>query len=298
MSRVIHTLRGRFKLKDILEVLDFPKSTYMYWQKRFDREDPDKEIKEVIMTIRKQHTDYGYRRMKKELLKYDIKINHKKLQRLMIELDIRVKSYSRKSRKYSSYKGHVGTIAPNRLNRRFDSSVPYQKITTDTTEFKYYEKDKSGHLQIKKLYLDPFMDLYNREIISFKVTKQPNGESIMAALNDAIKATNSCQYRRTFHSDQGWAYQMRAYGEELNDNKIFQSMSRKGNCLDNSPMENFFSILKQEMYHGRIYKSYEELEKAIGNYIYYYNNYRMKEKLNWLSPIEYRLSPPYLKQSA
>ncbi|SEJ04538.1 Integrase core domain-containing protein, partial [Alkalibacterium gilvum] len=94
------------------------------------------------------------------------------------------------------------------------------------------------------------------------------------------------------------AYQMRAYGEELNDNKIFQSMSRKGNCLDNSPMENFFSILKQEMYHGRIYKSYEELEKAIGNYIYYYNNYRMKEKLNWLSPIEYRLSPPYLKQSA
>ena len=270
----------------------------MYWQKRFDREDPDKEIKEVIMTIRKQHTDYGYRRMKKELLKYDIKINHKKLQRLMIELDIRVKSYSRKSRKYSSYKGHVGTIAPNRLNRRFDSSVPYQKITTDTTEFKYYEKDKSGHLQIKKLYLDPFMDLYNREIISFKVTKQPNGESIMAALNDAIKATNSCQYRRTFHSDQGWAYQMRAYGEELNDNKIFQSMSRKGNCLDNSPMENFFSILKQEMYHGRIYKSYEELEKAIGNYIYYYNNYRMKEKLNWLNPIEYRLSLPYLKQSA
>ena len=64
--------------------------------------------------------------------------------------------------------------------------------------------------------------IISRILLVSKVTKQPNGESIMAALNDAIKATNSCQYRRTFHSDQGWAYQMRAYGEELNDNKIFQ----------------------------------------------------------------------------
>ncbi|UJF14731.1 IS3 family transposase [Jeotgalibaca sp. MA1X17-3] len=298
ISRVIHTLRGRFKLKDILEVVKFPKSTYMYWQKRFDREDPDKEIKEVMMTIRKQHADYGYRRMKKELLKYGVEINHKKLQRLMVELDIRVKSYSRKSRKYSSYKGNVGVLAPNRINGRFNSSIPYQKITTDTTEFKYYEKDESGRLQIKKLYLDPFMDLFNREIISFKVTKQPNGESIIAALNDAIQASRTCKYRRMFHSDQGWAYQMKAYGVELEDNNIFQSMSRKGNCFDNSPMENFFSILKQEMYHGRIYKSYGELKKAIVIFINYYNNDRMKEKLNWLSPIEYRLSSPSLKQSA
>lgn len=142
------------------------------------------------------------------------------------------------------------------------------------------------------------MDLFNREIISFKVTEQPNGESIMKALNDAIKASESCTYRRTFHSDQGWAYQMQTYGEKLASHKIFQSMSRKGNCLDNSPMENFFSIMKQEMYYGKVYRNYKSLEKAIIDYIFYYNNYRMKEKLNGLSPVEYRLSKGALNLSA
>lgn len=173
-------------------MIQFPKATYWYWKNRFNREDPDEELKEAMMTIRKNHPHYGYRRIKIELDKIGFKINHKKIQRLMIELNIRVTAFTKKSRKYSSYKGRVGTVAPNRLNRRFESTVPLQKITTDTSEFKYYEKDDSGHLQIRKLYLDPFMDLFNREIISFKVTKQPNGESIMEALQDAINASESC----------------------------------------------------------------------------------------------------------
>ncbi|KKY02207.1 integrase, partial [Paraclostridium benzoelyticum] len=67
------------------------------------------------------------------------------------------------------------------------------------------------------------------------------------------------------------------------------SMSRKGTCLDNSPMENFFGVMKQEMYYGKIYKSFNELEIAITDYIYYYNNNRIKEKLNWRSPVKYRI---------
>lgn len=78
------------------------------------------------------------------------------------------------------------------------------------------------------------------------------------------------------------------YQVELKKHKIFQSFSRKGNCLDNSPMENFFSLLKQEIYHGRIFYSYEELEQAITRFIDYYNQKRMKKKLNWMSPIAYR----------
>lgn len=260
----------------------------MYWQAKWQEPDPDKDLKNEILEIRDEHENYGYRRIHATLRNRGWNINKKKVQRICQELGIQVKNFGRKYRKYNSYKGVVGRIAPNRLNRRFESSVVHQKITTDTTEFKYYEDDENGKLQIKKLYLDPFMDLSNLEIVSFKVTKQPNGTSMLMALEEAIKKTNDCRYRRTFHSDRGWAYQMPAYQNLLVENKIFQSMSRKGNCYDNAPIENFFSVMKQEMYYGKIYKSYNELEKAITNYITYYNEKRIKEKLNWLSPVEYR----------
>src|SRR5699024_4089236 len=136
--------------------------------------------------------------------------------------------------------------------------------------------------------LDPFMDLFNSEILSFRISKRPNAEAVMDALEEAIQVTADCPYRRTFHSDRGWAYQMGAYQRELKKNAIFQSFSRKGNCLDNSPMENFFSLLKQEIYHGQIFYSYEELERAIVTFIDYYNHKRIKQKLGWLSPIDYR----------
>ena len=107
---------------------------------------------------------------------------------------------------------------------------------------------------------------------------------------DAIKITSDCPYRRTFHSDRGWAYQMNAYAHELREHRIFQSMSRKANCYDNSVMENFFGLLKQEMYYGITYYSFEDLKEAIEKYIVYYNEKRIKEKLGWMSPVEYRLS--------
>lgn len=94
------------------------------------------------------------------------------------------------------------------------------------------------------------MDLFNSEIISFQIIAQSNGECMMQSLKAAIEQTNGCVFRRTFHSDQGWAYQMKRYSKTLKGNDIFQSMSRKGNCYDNSPIENFFSILKKEMYFG------------------------------------------------
>ncbi len=262
----------------------------MYWQKRFERENPDQEIENKILEIRNQHKDYGYRRIFGMLRKQGIIINKKKVQRIVQKLGIQVTSFIRKSRKYSSYKGKVGTIAPNRLHRRFDTSISHQKITTDTTEFKYYEVDDKERLIIKKLYFDPFMDLSNREILSYGISKHPSAQNIMKALNKAIEISAKCKYRRTFHSDQGWAYQMKSYVNTLKSHKIFQSMSRKGNCHDNSVMENFFGIMKQEMYYGNVYYSYEDLKAAIEEYIKYYNEQRIKEKLRWMSPVEYRLN--------
>ena len=128
------------------------------------------------------------------------------------------------------------------------------------------------------------MDLYNLEIISFSISPTPSARSIFSAQQQAIEKTADAKYRRTFHSDRGWGYQMKAYQHNLKVHNIFQSMS------DSSPMENFFAILKQEMYYGNTFHSYDELKMTIKNYIMYYNTKRIKERLNWLSPIDYRLA--------
>jgi transposase InsO family protein len=266
-----------------------PKATFMYWQKRFNQDNPDKEIEEKILEIRKNHKDYGYRRIFGELKNQGYTINKKKVQRIVQKLGLQVTSFTRKSRKYSSYKGTVGIVAPNRIRRRFYTRIPHQKITTDTTEFKYYEVNSKGALTMHKLYLDPFMDMCNGEILSYGIDKKPTAKNVMDALDKAIKITSDCPYRRTFHSDQGWAYQMKAYTHRLKTEKIFQSMSRKGNCLDNSVMENFFGLLKQEIYYGVVYYSFEELKSEIEHFIKYYNEQRIKERLGWMSPVQYRL---------
>lgn len=269
-------------------MVKLPKATYMYWQKRFDREDPDLVLIQEIHNIRKEHKDYGYRRIHGELLKQGLHVNKKKVQRIIQKYGMQITSFTKKSRRFSTYKGIVGRISPNRVNRRFYTCIPHQKITTDTTEFKYYETDSKGRITIKKLYLDPFMDMWNLEILSYGISNRPSATSIMKALNEAIAITENCPFRRTFHSDRGWAYQMNSYRYELKKNRIFQSMSRKGDCYDNSPMENFFGIMKQEMYYGQVYKSFDELKDAIEKYIRYYNEKRIKASLGYRSPVEYR----------
>ncbi|MSB17873.1 MULTISPECIES: IS3 family transposase [Bacillota] len=288
MARIIDSLREKYLLKDLLNYLKFPKSTYMYWKKRFDRKNKDEAFENQIKKIRKDNPNYGYRRIHAMLRRIGLVINKKKVQRLVQKLKLQVRNFARKSRKYYSYKGTVGKVAPNRIKRRFNTSVVHQKITTDTSEFKYYETDKSGNMQVKKLYLNPFLDMFNGEIISYSITTLPSLEAIIRPLEEAIEKTSDCKYKRIFHSDQGWAYQLKQYTNRLESDGILQSMSRKGNCLDNSPMENFFGILKQEIYYGRTFKSFNELKKTIEEYIKYYNEDRIKEKLGYLSPVEYR----------
>ena len=288
ISKIIRSLRDEFKLKDLLEYFDLPKSKYMYWQQRLDRPNKDEQVEKKILEIRKDNPNYGYRRMAAMLRKQGLLINKKKVQRLVQKLKLQVTSFSRKTRKYSSYKGTIGKVADNEINRKFKVGEPYTYITTDTTEFKYLEKDKNENYQVKKLYLNPYLDMYNSEIISYEISKQPTLEPILKALDKAIEITNINKDKRIFHSDQGWAYQIKQYTSKLEAEGITQSMSRKGNCLDNSPMENFFGILKQEIYYGKKFYSYEELKETIEEYIEYYNKDRIKEKLGYLSPIEYR----------
>ena len=181
-------------------------------------------------------------------------------------------------KKYKSYKGQQGKIARNLLKRNFNARKPYQKWVTDVTEFAV-----AG----KKLYLSPILDLYNGEIVSYNISQRPNFYQTMDMLQKALFRLPS-QAKPILHSDQGWQYQMKEYQDLLSKRKIKQSMSRKGNCLDNAVMENFFGILKSELFYIKKFKSIDALQKDIINYIEYYNNNRIKQKLNGLSPVQYR----------
>ena len=188
-----------------------------------------------------------------------------------------LQSIIRKKRKYSSYKGQVGKIADNHVKRNFEAIAPNQKWFTDVTEF---------NLRGEKLYL-PILDTYRRYIVS--ISCSPNLEQINHMLNLAFKENGNYE-NLIFHSDQGWQYQHYLYQKRLKEKNITQSMSRKGNSLDNGLMECFFGLLKSEMFYEQEekYRTLEELKEAIEEYIYYYNNKRIKEKLKGLTPASYR----------
>jgi transposase InsO family protein len=251
----------------------------MYWQKRFDRENPDEAIEKEILNIREEHKDFGYRRIKGELGNRGFKVNKKKVQRIVRKLGLQVTSFTHKSRKYSSYRGKVGKVAPNLINRDFHADRPLQKWTTDITEFSLFGK---------KLYLSPILDMFNGEIISYNISERPHLGQVMDMLDKAFELIPD-DTGLIFHSDQGWQYQHKMYQSRLKEKGIIQSMSRKGNCLDNSVMENFFGLLKSELLYLRSFKDINEFRDELVKYIYYYNNYRIKGKLRGLSPVQYRI---------
>ena len=239
---------------------------------------PDKyeTIKELIKSIYHKHKGrYGYRRITDELNNRGIIINHKTVLRLMKVLGL--KSMIR-IKKYNSYKGEQGKIAPNILERNFKATAPNQKWATDITEF-----NVSG----KKLYLSPIIDLFNQEIISYELTERPMFNQVTMMLKKAFKKIPD-NINLILHSDQGLQYQMKQYQFLLKEKGITQSMSRKGNCLDNAIIENFFGILKSELFYLKKYNSISQLKQEINGYIIYYNNERIKSNLNKMSPIQYR----------
>ena len=221
---------------------------------------------------------YGYRRITAQLRNEGCIVNHKKVQRLMRKMGLI--SAQRKKRRYSSYKGTVGTIAANLIQRDFAAVKPNEKWFTDVTEFR---------LKNEKCYLSPIMDAYGQEIISWNISTSPNLEQIRDMLEKAY-AKNPDLKGTILHSDQGWQYQHNSYCESLKKHGLSQSMSRKGNSMDNGLMENFFGILKCEMFYGQEskYSNIYELMAAIDCYILYYNNERIKMKLKGQTPSQFR----------
>lgn len=245
--------------------------------KRVQRPDKYRIEKNEITAIYHEHQGrYGYRRITLEMRNRGYVINHKTVQRLMKQLKLKCQV---RIKKYRSYKGEIGKVAPNIINRNFHATAPNQKWTTDVTEFSLFGQ---------KLYLSPILDMYNSEIISYNISDKPHLGQVINMLDKAFEKIPDVT-GLIFHSDQGWQYQHKHYQHRLKERGIVQSMSRKGNCLDNAIMENFFGLLKSELLYLREFKDINEFRDELEKYIYYYNNHRIKGKLKGLSPVQYRV---------
>lgn len=255
------------------------RSTFYYHCAVAQAGDKYAQLKAQITTIFEHHKRrYGYRRVHAQLRNMGLEINHKLVQRLMQELGL--KSPVRR-KKYSSWRGNLHPASPNLMAREFSADKPNSKWVTDVTEF-----NVSG----SKLYLSPVMDLYNGEIIAYEMQERPQYSLVKNMLDKALKRLGE-KDKPMLHSDQGWAYRMPAYRQQLKLHEVEQSMSRKGNCLDNAAMESFFGTLKSEFFHLEKIDSIEQLRAGIHEYIDYYNHERIKSKLNGLSPVQYRTQP-------
>ncbi len=262
----------------LLKFTSVPRSTFYYHISKNITSDKYRDLKDEIQKIYYRHNGrYGYRRITIELKKQGGIVNHKLVQKLMRELDLKGVV---KKKKYKSYQGEIGVSAPNIIMRNFTASKPNEKWTTDVSEFRIEEG---------KLYFSPILDMYNGEIISYDINTSPNAQQTSRMLQIALDKFDDLS-GLIMHSDQGWQYRMREYQEMLKKRKIVQSMSRKGNCLDNAIMESFFGTMKNEMFYGneKTFKSLDDLKVAMVEYIEYYNFRRIKLRLNGMAPVEYR----------
>ena len=239
------------------------------------RDKYETEKAEITAIYHENKGRYGYRRITSELHKRNLHLNHKTVQRLMKELGLVCRV---RMKKYRSYKGEVGKIAPNLLKRDFYAEKPNQKWVTDVTEF---------HLFGQKLYLSPILDLCSRNLVSYTISERPVLGMVTSMLDKAFE-TIPDGTGLILHSDQGWQYQQKIYQRMLREKGIRQSMSRKGNCLDNAVIENFFGLLKTELLYLQEFQSMEHFKQELIEYLNYYNNRRIKEKLKGLPPALHR----------
>ena len=273
---VVQKLRQRHSLEILLSIAQLPRATFYYHLKRMNRTDKHKAAKEEITAIYHENRGrYGYRRITAELRNRNLPLNHKTVQRLMKELGLVCRV---RMKKYRSYKGEVGKIAPNLLNRDFHADRPNQKWVTDVTEFSLFGE---------KLYLSPVLDLCSSDLVSYTISERPVLSMVTTMLEKAFEKIPD-NTNLILHSDQGWQYQHKQYQRMLREKGIRQSMSRKGNCLDNAVIENFFGLLKSELLYLQDFESMEHFKRELIDYLDYYNNRRIKAKLKGLPPAIHR----------
>lgn len=264
-----------FALNHLLHVTDLPHSTYYYYTNKKEHT-CDQWLKDEIVEIFNEHRGrYGYRRITLELRNRGFVVNHKRVYRIMKQLNLKATQQYKKC--YSSYKGKVGIVTENLIERNFYADAPFRKCYTDVTELRVKGSKK-------KVYLSVVLDGYNSEILSYTLSYRP---SVKQIIETVVAAFPDKDYKQMIlHSDKGWYYQHGRYHRILQQKNIVSSMSSDGRASDNAMCESFFSILKREIRTEESQKV--DLFRMIPAYILYYNRYRIKQHLSGQSPLGFK----------
>lgn len=267
-----------FPIQLVCKIAGIARSSYYKWLKRIPTP-LDKENELIEAEMRRLHKVYnailGYRRMKMYIQRFIGKpINLKRIYRLMKKLQLFCVIRRKRPTFVTSPPLHT---AENILNREFKANTPNEKWVTDVTEMK---------CGTKKLYLSAIQDLFDGSIIDFVYSTSNNIALVMDTVDKALK--KEPEAIPIIHSDRGFQYTSHTFKRRTENQGMIHSMSRVGRCIDNSPMESFWSALKCEMYHLKKFSAYEELAAAIKDYIHFYNTERLQEKRKSLSPLEFR----------
>lgn len=269
----------KFSVQVCCDILDLNRSSYYKWTHR-EKSMSEIENEQILHRIGSMYAEfngiYGYRRLLDEYnARYQMHYNKKRFYRLTQTVEL--KAVIR--RKRPAYQRSTPEVtAENILNRDFTAEMPNEKWLTDVTEMKYGNSDK--------LYLSAILDLKGRDIVSFAIGKANNNQLVFDTFNLAIQKHPDAH--SLFHSDRGFQYTSKTFKAKLDAAKMPQSMSRVSRCIDNGPMEAFWGILKCEMYYLNHFETYEELEKAIVDFIHFYNHKRRQHRLDCLPPMDYR----------
>jgi putative transposase len=270
-------LKAEHRLTDLLSAAGIARSTFFYHQARLADPDKHEALKAEIRRLFEVHNGrYGHRKIRDELRAVGWVVTKKTVLKLMRQLGLRCTI--RRKKRYNSFKGEVGTIAPNLLKRDFTATSPNQKWVTDVTEFTVNDR---------KVYLSPVMDLFDRQIIGYATGLSPNLELTNTSLRQALTTLRPGD-APIVHTDQGFQYQHRSWQRLLTEAGCVQSMSRKANCLDNAVIESFFGHLKDELYCNTTFLTIDALITTIDDYIAWFNNERAHSTLKGLSPVQYR----------
>ena len=278
---VVAELSGHgHKVRDLLEVAGLSRSSYYYALAHPQQPTRAQLRPKVAQIFSRTPNGCGHRQVAMCLRAEDgERIADKTVLKMMREMGLRCGiCRERAYHRYNSYKGDVGQSFDNIIGRDFKATGPWQKLGTDVTEFK---------LSFGKAYLAPVCDFASKEIVAHSISMCPNLAQQQEMLQILMEA-KPAGAEPILHSDMGWQYQHKAYIRTLADNGFIQSMSRKGNCIDNGATEQVFGHLKDEFFRGRDWQTFESFKADLATYITHWNTTRRQVKLKGLTPAEYR----------
>ena len=281
-ARLVDALRETYALPELLAELDLARSSYFYHRAQMRGADKYAVVRLAITDVfERNHSCYGYRRLRASLGRQHVFISEKVMRRLMKQEGLIVAAPKR--RRYGSYLGEISPAPENLINRDFQAAAPNEKWLTDITEFQ---------IPAGKVYLSPMIDCFDGLVISWTIGTRPDAVFVNNMLDAAIETVAQSHDRPVVHSDRGAHYRWPGWLIRISNAKLIRSMSRKGCSPDNAACEGFFGRLKTELFYPRDWQAttIEQFIEVVDAYIHWYNEKRIKISLGSPSPLEYRAS--------